>query len=88
MGTTEDSSASGNPMGRVGQMQELRNMATFLMADGCDYLNGETINLDGGAYLAGGGNFSQLSKLGDSDWENIRNMIKGANEKDRAKRTV
>ena len=28
--------ASGTiPMGRVGQMQELRNLATFLMADGC-----------------------------------------------------
>jgi NAD(P)-dependent dehydrogenase (short-subunit alcohol dehydrogenase family) len=88
MGSEQDGSAAGNPMGRVGQMQELRNLANFLMADGCDYLTGETIAIDGGAFLAGGGNFSQLSKLGDSDWENIRNMIKGANEKDRAKRTV
>jgi hypothetical protein len=85
---TEDGSAAGNPMGRVGQMQELRNLAVFLMADGCDYLTGETIAIDGGAYLAGGGNFSQLSKLGDSEWAAIRDMIKGANEKDRAKRTV
>jgi NAD(P)-dependent dehydrogenase (short-subunit alcohol dehydrogenase family) len=88
MGTQQDSSASTNPMGRVGQMQELRNLATFLMADGCDYLTGETINIDGGGFLAGGGNFSQLAKLGDSDWENIREMIKGANDKDKAKRTV
>jgi NAD(P)-dependent dehydrogenase (short-subunit alcohol dehydrogenase family) len=85
---TEDGSAAGNPMGRVGQMHELRNLAVFLMADGCDYLTGETINLDGGAYLAGGGNFSQLSKLGDSEWAAIRDMIKGANDKDKAKRTV
>ena len=46
------------------------------------------INIDGGGFLAGGGNFSQLSKLGDGDWENIRNMIKSANDKDRTKRTV
>ena len=85
---TEDGSAAGNPMGRVGQMHELRNLAVFLMADGCDYLTGETIAIDGGAYLAGGGNFWQLSKLGDSEWAAIRDMIKGANEKDRAKRTV
>jgi NAD(P)-dependent dehydrogenase (short-subunit alcohol dehydrogenase family) len=85
---TEDGSAAGNPMGRVGQMHELRNLATFLMADGCDYLTGETIAIDGGAYLAGGGNFSQLSKLGDSEWAAIRDMIKGANDKDKAKRTV
>ena len=88
MGSETDSSAGGNPMGRVGQMEELRNLATFLMADGCDYLTGETIAIDGGGFLGGGGNFSQLSKLGDSEWEAIRDMIKGANEKDRAKRTV
>jgi NAD(P)-dependent dehydrogenase (short-subunit alcohol dehydrogenase family) len=88
MGTAQDSSSQTNPMGRVGQMQELRNLATFLMADGCDYLTGETIAIDGGGFLAGGGNFSQLSKLGDQDWAAIRDMIKGANEKDRAKRTV
>jgi NAD(P)-dependent dehydrogenase (short-subunit alcohol dehydrogenase family) len=87
MGSETDSSA-GNPMGRVGEMKELRNLATFLMADGCDFLTGETIAIDGGGFLAGGGNFSQLSKLGDSDWEAIRNMIKTTNEKDRAKRTV
>ncbi len=88
VGATQDASATNNPMGRVGQMQELRNLASFLMADGCDYLTGETIAIDGGNFLAGSGNFSQLSRLGDQDWENIRNMIKSANEKDKAKRTV
>jgi NAD(P)-dependent dehydrogenase (short-subunit alcohol dehydrogenase family) len=85
---TEDGSAAGNPMGRVGKMQELRNLAVFLMADGVEYLTGETIAIDGGAYLSGGGNFSQLSKLGDSEWEAIRAMIKSANDSDKAKRTV
>jgi hypothetical protein len=75
-------------MGRVGQMDELRNLATFLMADGCDYLTGETIAIDGGGFLGGGGNFSQLAKLGDAEWEAIRTMIKSSNDRDRAKRTV
>ena len=87
MGDTADSS-TGIPMGRVGQMQELRNLATFLMADGCDYLTGETINIDGGGYLGGGGNFSRLARFGDSEWEQIRNMVKSANDKDKAQRTV
>ena len=39
------------------------------MADGCDYLTGQTIGLDGGQYLTGGGTFSQLDKLSDEDWE-------------------
>jgi NAD(P)-dependent dehydrogenase (short-subunit alcohol dehydrogenase family) len=83
-----DGSASGSPMGRVGDMQELRNLATFLMADGCDYLTGECINLDGAAFLAGGGNFSRLSRLGDEQWAQIREAIRAGNEKDKAQRTA
>ena len=77
-----------NPMGRVGEMGELANLAVFLMADGCDYLTGQTIAIDGGMHLASGGNFAALSKLGDEDWERIRNEVRSANEKDKAKRSV
>lgn len=80
--------SSGGPMGRMGEMHELANLATFLMADGCEYLTGQTIAIDGAAYLSGGGTFSGLSKLGDDDWQGIRDMIKGANDQDKAQRTV
>src|SRR5881296_1993216 len=43
-----------NPMRRIGRMEELQNLATFLMADGCEWLTGETIALDGAGYLASG----------------------------------
>src|SRR4030081_1153127 len=43
-----------NPMKRIGRMEELQNLATFLVADGCEWLTGETIGLDGGGYLATG----------------------------------
>jgi NAD(P)-dependent dehydrogenase (short-subunit alcohol dehydrogenase family) len=82
------SDMSGNPWGRVGQMEELTNLATFLMADGCDYLTGQTIAIDGAQYQATGGNFSRMASLTDADWESIRGLIKGANEKDKAKRVV
>ena len=70
------------PLGRVGEMSELQNLATFLMADGCDYLTGQTIGIDGAQYLTGGGTFSQLDKLSDEDWENMRKLIRDANNKD------
>ncbi|GIS75114.1 MAG: hypothetical protein CM1200mP12_08330 [Gammaproteobacteria bacterium] len=38
-------------MGRFGEMAELGNLATFLMSDGCDYLTGQTIALDGAEYF-------------------------------------
>jgi NAD(P)-dependent dehydrogenase (short-subunit alcohol dehydrogenase family) len=74
------------PMGRNGEMFELANLATFLMADGCDYLTGQTIAIDGAGHLGGTGNFAALSRLGDAEWEAIRNQIRSANEKDKAQR--
>ena len=86
-GSMDQSSMSSNPMGRVGEMSELGNLATFLMADGCDYLTGQTIAIDGGAYLSAGGTFSSLGKLKDEDWTNIRETIKKSNEKDKKLRS-
>jgi NAD(P)-dependent dehydrogenase (short-subunit alcohol dehydrogenase family) len=83
-------SAQMNPMRRVGKMEELQNLATFLMADGCEWLSGETIAIDGGGYLATGSGayFTELDKLSDADWEKMRAMIKAQNDKDRAARTT
>jgi NAD(P)-dependent dehydrogenase (short-subunit alcohol dehydrogenase family) len=76
------------PMGRMGEMKELQNLATFLMSDGCDYLTGQTIAIDGAQYLSGGGTFSQLSKMSDDDWVEIRNMIKKTNDADKQNRST
>jgi NAD(P)-dependent dehydrogenase (short-subunit alcohol dehydrogenase family) len=88
-GTFEDTTQM-NPMKRIGKMEELQNLATFLMADGCEWLTGETIGLDGGGYLATGSGayFAQLDKMSDADWDKARAMIKAQNDKDRAGRTA
>jgi NAD(P)-dependent dehydrogenase (short-subunit alcohol dehydrogenase family) len=75
-----------NPMGRVGTMEELQNVATFLISGGCDWITGETIAMDGGQALAMGGNFYQLRDWSNADWEQARASIKAQNEKDRAQR--
>ncbi len=81
-------SAPGNPMGRVGKMPELANLAIYLLAPGSEYVNGQTIAIDGAAHQAGGGGFASLRNWTDEQWEQAREQIRGANEKDRAKRTV
>lgn len=86
--TEGDGSREGIPMGRVGEMDELKNLASFLMADGCDYLTGQCIAIDGAGYLASGGNFARLSKLSEAEWDKMRDMIRTANEKDKAQRSV
>jgi len=84
--TVEERGAAKNPMGRIGRMEEIRNLATFLVADGCDWLTGQTIALDGAAYLAGSGGFFDLREWSDADWQRARDMIKARNEQDRAQR--
>jgi NAD(P)-dependent dehydrogenase (short-subunit alcohol dehydrogenase family) len=76
------------PLGRNGEMRELANLAVYLLDPGSAYVNGQTIAIDGGAHLRGGGGFARLAEWGDAEWEAARESIKSANEKDRAQRTV
>jgi NAD(P)-dependent dehydrogenase (short-subunit alcohol dehydrogenase family) len=81
--------ASANPhtMQRSGEMHELANLATFLLAPGAEYLTGQTIAIDGGSHLGGGG-FRNLIEWTDEQWKAAREAIQATNERDRAKRTV
>lgn len=76
------------PLRRVGEHRELANLAIFLMSDACDYLTGEVIAIDGGQWLASGGNFHAFTRLEDSDWEMIGQAIRATNSRDRAGRTT
>lgn len=75
-----------NPMGRVDTMEELQNLAAFLISGGCDWISGETIAMDGAQGLAMGGNFYQLRDWSNADWDQAKASIKAQNEKDRAQR--
>ena len=79
---------SSNPMGRVGEMRELANLAVYLLHPLSAYVNGQTIAIDGAAWQATGGNFSQLRSWGDAEWTAAREAISATNAKDRAARTV
>ncbi|WP_313804441.1 SDR family oxidoreductase [Sphingobium sp.] len=75
-----------NPMGRVGRLPEFTNLAAFLMSPGSDYINGQTIAIDGGRHLATGGNFSSLRSWSDADWENARQSIRATDSMDKSRR--
>ena len=84
-----DGMERSNPMGRVGEMHEIGNLAAFLMAPGAEWVNGQTIAIDGAGYQANAGNFwSALSPLGDEQWAQMAAMIRGSNAKDKAERTA
>ena len=79
---------SSNPMGRVGDMRELANLAVYLLHPLSAYVNGQTIAIDGASWQAGGGGFARLRSWTDEQWKSAREAIQGANAKDRAARTV
>lgn len=59
------------PLKRVGEHQELANLAAYLMSDYSAYINGEVITIDGGEWLRNGGEFSHLEAIPDSMWDAI-----------------
>jgi NAD(P)-dependent dehydrogenase (short-subunit alcohol dehydrogenase family) len=62
-----------NPMHRFGTTEELANLAAFLISDGSAYINGEVIRMDGGEFLQGAGEFSNLGRaLTNEDWESLK----------------
>ncbi len=62
-----------NPLGRFGTVEEFANLAAFLVSDGSGYINGEVVVMDGGEWLQGAGEFSELGRLlSEKDWKAIR----------------
>lgn len=51
------------PMGRFGDHDELANLAAYLVADGSGFINGECVTIDGGEWLASGGEFNGLTRM-------------------------
>ncbi len=74
------------PLRRFGRMPELQNLIVFLLSDGCNYLTGQTIAIDGGQHLAGPGTFADLTDLTDQQWADAREAIQRASDRDKADR--
>ncbi|MBL7845597.1 MAG: SDR family oxidoreductase [Cyclobacteriaceae bacterium] len=66
--------ASRIPLKRVGEHQELANLAAYLMSDFSAYVNGEVITIDGGEWLRNGGEFSHLEMIPDDLWDQLEKM--------------
>jgi len=66
------------PLKRVGDHQELANLAAFLLSDFARYINGEVITIDGGEWLQGAGQFSGLEAVPDERWDELEKKIRQA----------
>ena len=64
------------PLNRVGEHQELANLATFLMSDHSAYINGEVVTIDGGEWLKGAGQFNMLEAIPENMWDMIESQVR------------
>lgn len=68
------------PLKRVGEHQELANLAAFMMSDFSGYINGEVITIDGGEWLQGAGQFNGLEAVTPEMWDMLEQMIRTTNK--------
>lgn len=64
------------PLKRVGEHQELANLAAYLLSDFSNYINGEIITIDGGEWLQGAGQFNGLEMISPEMWDALEAMIR------------
>lgn len=69
------------PAGRVGEHQELANLAAYLVSDYSAYITGEQIVIDGGEWLKGAGQFSNLDMVTKEMWDMLEMFTRGGKSK-------
>jgi NAD(P)-dependent dehydrogenase (short-subunit alcohol dehydrogenase family) len=62
------------PLKRVGEHQELANLAAYLLSDYSAYVNGEVVTIDGGEWLQGAGEFNMLEMVKPEMWDMLEKM--------------
>lgn len=66
------------PLRRVGDHQELANLAAYMISDFGAYFNGEVVTLDGGEWLQDAGQMAFLDQVTPEEWDMFSAMSKKA----------
>ncbi|TFE27566.1 SDR family oxidoreductase [Cohnella luojiensis] len=64
------------PLKRVGDKEELANLAAFLVSDYAGYMNGEVVTIDGGEWLQGAGQFNDLTEVTGQQWDALAEITR------------
>ena len=64
------------PEGRIGEVPEFCNLATYLLSDYSSWINGQVIRLNGGEYPGSSGMFTPLKEVTNEQWDMLAAMIK------------
>merc|ERR1739838_1243974 len=64
------------PVGRMGEVEEIANLATFLCSDYASWLSGDIIMFDGAKFPHAAGEFNKLDMYTKEQWDQMENMIR------------
>jgi len=84
-GSFKDMALEKLPVGRFGGVEELANLASFLLSDYSSFMTGETVVLDGGEIGFGAGEFSGLVNVPKEQWDTMEKLIRESNAKQKGK---
>ncbi|XP_071517976.1 2,4-dienoyl-CoA reductase [(3E)-enoyl-CoA-producing], mitochondrial-like [Panulirus ornatus] len=73
------------PAGRLGEVEELANLATYLVSDYSSWVSGEVVVQDGGEYCNMAGMMNLLSKITQEQWDMMSQIIRESNKKSKTK---
>jgi NAD(P)-dependent dehydrogenase (short-subunit alcohol dehydrogenase family) len=78
----EDHARGRIPVGRFGEHHELTNLAAFLVSDAAPFLTGECVTIDGGEWIASGGEFNGLTHLPREQLKGMLQKMRGGSGKE------
>ena len=86
------------PTGRLGEIEEIANLASYVVSPYASWLTGDTITFDGGEFNALAGEFNALravpgnspfrmltTSYSDEQWEMMAQAIRDSNKKQKKK---
>jgi len=73
------------PTGRLGEPEEIANLATYMCSDYASWLNAESVTFDGGEFRSLAGEFNQLRRVPKEMWDMMEQMIRSSNKKSKTK---
>jgi 2,4-dienoyl-CoA reductase len=71
--------------GRLGELEELANLASYLVSDYSSWMNGTAIDFDGGEQRLRSGEFNFLHMIEKEQWESIEEAIRARTGKSKSK---
>ncbi|MGH7444596.1 MAG: SDR family oxidoreductase, partial [Longimicrobiales bacterium] len=65
------------PLKRFGEPAELAELAAFLVSDAAAFITGECVTIDGGEWLASGGEFNALTQMPRLQLKDLLREVRG-----------